>query len=92
MSAEISAETPAWSRERPRRFWDPSRKLLRAIRGVQAARNPLTRRPWRLRHAFWQLVTGAKIAPQTEIGGGLLLPHPNGLVIPARVHPRDDAP
>jgi serine O-acetyltransferase len=34
-----------------------------------------------LRHIFWQVVTGADIPVNTRIGGGLLLPHPNGIVI-----------
>jgi len=34
-----------------------------------------------LRHIFWQAVTGADIPINTRIGGGLLLPHPNGIVI-----------
>lgn len=75
---------PDWSRERPRRFWDPSRRLLRAIRGYQAAvhrRAGLPRRRWALSHRFWSAVTGADIPITTRIGGGLLLPHPNGLVI-----------
>ena len=46
-------------------------------------------RPWSvvarrwavLRHIIWQAVTGADIPINTRIGGGLLLPHPNGIVI-----------
>jgi serine O-acetyltransferase len=34
-----------------------------------------------LRHRFWSAVTGADIPLGTRIGGGLLLPHPNGIVI-----------
>lgn len=81
MPDQPSATRPDWSREVPRKFWDPSRKLLQAIRGYQAARNPLSRRIWRWRHSFWQLVAQAEIAPTTAIGGGLLMPHPNGIVI-----------
>jgi serine O-acetyltransferase len=42
------------------------------------------RRTAAAQHAWWQVVTGADIPIETEIGGGLLLPHPNGIVI----HPR----
>jgi serine O-acetyltransferase len=28
-------EQPDWTREKPRRFWDPSRKLLKTIRQYQ---------------------------------------------------------
>lgn len=34
-----------------------------------------------LRHCFWSVVTGADIPINARIGGGLLLPHPNGVVI-----------
>jgi serine O-acetyltransferase len=87
LSDQISAEVPDWTRERPQQFWDPGRKLLLAIRRYQH---------WRrragvvagsfckllvLRHRFWSVVTGADIPLTCEIGGGLLIPHPNGIVI-----------
>lgn len=34
-----------------------------------------------LRHRFWSIVTGADIPLNCNIGGGLLIPHPNGIVI-----------
>jgi serine O-acetyltransferase len=34
-----------------------------------------------LRHRFWSIVTGAEIPLATQIGGGLLILHPNGIVI-----------
>ena len=34
-----------------------------------------------LRHRWWTLVTGADIPLNCNLGGGLLLPHPNGIVI-----------
>lgn len=79
---------PDWSREQPRCIWDPGRKLLAAIRSYQAigkTKNPL--RVWlkkwcALRFHIWSTVTGADIPLNTKlIGGGLLLPHPNGIVI-----------
>lgn len=86
-----SATVPDWSRERPRGLWDPGRRLLGAIRGYQAARDrsgpfwALLRR-WRvLEHAFWSVVTQCEIPLETEIGGGLLLTHPNGIVIHPKV-------
>jgi serine O-acetyltransferase len=39
-----------------------------------------------LRHRFWSVVTGAEIPLDCVIGGGLLLPHPNGVVI----HPESE--
>ncbi len=79
------AALPDWSREVKRRTqWYPSRSLLAAIRAYQAARGPfagLKRRLAMERHRFWSIVTGADIPIDARIGGGLLLPHPNGVVI-----------
>jgi serine O-acetyltransferase len=84
---EISAIVPDWSRERVRKFFDPSRQLLRHLRGYQRAiesnRFPRTPRVvWHLVwYRVWSVVTGAEIDLATHIGGGLLIPHPNGIVI-----------
>jgi serine O-acetyltransferase len=84
---QISAEIPDWSREDPKRFWDPSRKLLLAIRRYQywKAKGGLISVfvcKWLvLRHRLWSVVTGADIPLNCRIGGGLLIPHPNGIVI-----------
>ncbi|GGB37172.1 hypothetical protein GCM10011380_28230 [Sphingomonas metalli] len=90
------ATVPDWSRE-TKRFgqWYPSRSLLAAIRAWHAARarrGPLAYLRERLavqRHRFWSIVTGADIPIDSVIGGGLLLPHPNGIVIhpAARIGP-----
>lgn len=42
-----------------------------------------------MRHRFWSVVSGADIPLNCQLGGGLLLPHPNGVVIhpDARVGP-----
>jgi serine O-acetyltransferase len=83
----VSSEVPDWSRERPRRFWDPGRKLLLTIRRYQYWRArggplcPLYCRIIALRHRFWSVITGAEIPLTCVIGGGLLIPHPNGIVI-----------
>ncbi len=80
----ISATEPDWSREAPDRFWDPARKLLKSIRRYQAAHGVAGRmlRPvFVLQHRFWSVVTGADIPLNCKIGGGLVLPHPNGVVI-----------
>lgn len=77
----ISAEVPDWTREAAHHFWEPGRKLLKSIRGYQAARNPITRKLCILRHRFWSVITGADIPLNCQIGGGLLIPHPNGIVI-----------
>jgi serine O-acetyltransferase len=81
-----SAVIPDWSREICNGFWDPGPRLLRAIRYHQAwkRRGPLLRwlnRYWVLQHRFWSVVTGSEIPLNCRLGGGLLLTHPNGVVI-----------
>jgi len=84
---QISADVPDWSRERPRQFWDPGRKLLLTVRRYQFWRarggvfGVLCCKVIALRHRFWSVVTGAEIPLTCQIGGGLLVPHPNGIVI-----------
>ncbi len=87
----ISAEVPDWRREVAQRgVWAPARALLASIRAYQRhaeSSNPLARIPRRiavLRHRFWSAVAGADIPLNCRLGGGLLLPHPNGIVI----HPK----
>ncbi|WP_084800917.1 serine acetyltransferase [Bradyrhizobium sp. Tv2a-2] len=76
-----------WSREIPERFWDPGRKLLKAIRQYQrwhhnrSALGRIVCRWAAVRHRFWSIVTGAEIPLNCKIGGGLLIPHPNGIVV-----------
>lgn len=83
----ISADMPDWSREAPQRGWDPGRRLLRAIRRHQAARargglgGHIAAHWWALQHRIWSIATGAEIDLRARIGGGLLIPHPNGIVI-----------
>ena len=87
INAEISAEVADWSRETPQQFWDPGRKLLLTIRRYQHWRQQggflgsLLCRWLVIRHRFWSVVTGADIPLNCRIGGGLLIPHPNGIVI-----------
>jgi serine O-acetyltransferase len=71
-----------WSRECKGLFeWSPSRSLLASIRGYQRA-SRLTRWVYVIRHRFWSIVTGADIPLNCYwLGGGLYLPHPNGIVI-----------
>ncbi len=83
----ISAEKPDWTRETLQKLWDPSRQLIRSIRRYQAARKQsgfrarIARLYWRRVHQFWSVVTQTEIQLDTSIGGGLLLTHPNGIVI-----------
>jgi serine O-acetyltransferase len=79
---------PDWTRERLTRWWDPSRQLLGALRDYARAQRRtglialLARQIAVLRHRFWSVVSGADIPLNTYgLGGGLLLPHPQGVVI-----------
>ncbi len=90
VAKEISASSPDWSREcKPFFAWSPSRSLLASIRSYQSL--AISNNPFKiilikvsvLRHLFWSLVTGADIPINTQIAGGLLIPHPNGIVMHA---------
>jgi serine O-acetyltransferase len=64
-----------------------STRLLASIEAYQyhrARRGPwhaLMRKVARSRHLLWSIVTQSDIAPQATLGRGLMLPHPNGIVI-----------
>ena len=82
---KVSATEPDWSRERPTKWWDPAKRLLKSIRHYQAAKGkPLGRlrqKYWALQHRFWSLVTQSEIHLTQRIGGGLRLPHPTGIIL-----------
>ena len=91
-----SAELPDWSREALAPWsWNPSRALLANLRGYQRRRygswfdRALGSRVHVARYRLWSAITGADIPLGCSIGGGLLLPHPNGIVIhpDARIGP-----
>lgn len=85
---DVSAEVEDWDRERkPFLAWDPGRSLLASIRTYQrfsSRRGPIA---WLIlkvaviRHNFWTVISGAEIPINCAIGGGLMIPHPNGIVI-----------
>lgn len=83
----ISSERPDWGREKSERYWEPGNRLIGAIRSYQFWRSrtgPLSFFMLYiavLRHRWWSLATGADIPLNTTIGGGLLLTHPNGVVV-----------
>ena len=83
----MAGELPDWEREaKPLWAWMPGCSLLASIRAYQRHR---VRGPWAaplrllavLRHRFWSVVTGADVPLTLRAGGGLMLPHPNGIVI-----------
>jgi serine O-acetyltransferase len=80
----ISASEPDWSRERRERTWEPSKALLKSLRDYQRARDRGSKLRMKiavLRHRFWSVITGADIPLNCKIAGGLLIPHPNGIVV-----------
>jgi len=84
----VSAEVPDWSRERRRPGeWSPAKSLIASVRAYQrhAGRRGLlalcARRMAVLRHRWWSVVSGADVPLTSRLGGGLVLPHPNGVVI-----------
>jgi serine O-acetyltransferase len=83
----ISSKTPDWSREEVQCFWDPGRKLLRSIRKFQSCNGKkgifwkIIQRYWRVVHWFWSNVTQSEIHLNCNIGGGLMIPHPTGIII-----------
>lgn len=83
----VSASVPDWSRETVTRFWEPGKKLIRSVRRYQAARAcgglwaRLMCKRWALSHRVWSLVTQSELHLTTEIGGGLRLTHPTGIII-----------
>lgn len=88
IDSAVSSDKPDWSREaKPAFKWDPPRSLLSSIRAYQ--NNTQSRNLFRrffsklmvIRYRFWSTVTGADIPLNCDIGGGLLIPHPNGIVI-----------
>lgn len=84
---EISAVEPDWSRETCHTFWDPGRQLLKTIRQYQKWKTrkgiiPLmASRFYVFWHRFWSVASGADIPLNCRLGGGLVLPHPTGVVI-----------
>ena len=83
----VSAVSPDWERERPQGLWDPPRRLLASIRRYQhwRAEAGLVARAIKsfavVEHHFWSVVTGSDIPLNCQIAGGLVLTHPNGVVI-----------
>ncbi len=80
---------PDWSRETKGSLfeWAPYKSLLSAIRYYQANRDKAGILPairWRLgaaRWRVWSVIGGISIPVRCQIGGGLQMPHTNGIVI-----------
>lgn len=87
VSQQISLLVPDWSREQIHKWWDPGRQLLKTIRNYQywqqrgGVLSHFFTKYYVIQHRFWSVVTGADISLNCRIQGGLLIPHPNGIVI-----------
>ena len=84
----ISATEADWKREnRVQGRYEPGKKLLAALRRYQrlTTNSSFISRMIRpivvLQYRFWSAISGADIPLNSKIGGGLLIPHPNGIVI-----------
>ncbi|MCQ8847326.1 hypothetical protein NQT74_01885 [Alteromonas stellipolaris] len=79
-------EMPDFQREVPVRFWEPGKKLIKSIRDYQSLDDKnffsfFKKKLCVLRHRFWSVVCSSEIDLNCTIGGGLLIPHPYGIVI-----------
>jgi serine O-acetyltransferase len=82
----ISDTDPDWAREVVGLTeWNPGKQLLAAVRlyaRLSAAGAPkMVLAPVVAVHRFWSAVSGADIPLGANIGGGLVLPHPTGIVV-----------
>jgi serine O-acetyltransferase len=84
----ISAIEPDWTREKSvHGRYEPGKYLLLTIRRYQQIKlnggiiSKITLLFIILRYRFWSAVSGADIPLNSKIGGGLMIPHPNGIVI-----------
>lgn len=84
----VSAEIPDWKREHKSLLeWSPSKSLLASIRRYHNANTlpfpirKLVQMLAVLQHRVWSILTGADIPINIHIAGGLLIPHPNGIVM-----------
>lgn len=85
--AEFAIAQPDWSREALERWWDPGRQLVRSIRRYQKWKQRggllgrLGSKVAVLHYRFWSVVSASEIPLTCKLGGGLLLTHPNGVII-----------
>ncbi|MBE9041090.1 serine acetyltransferase [Oscillatoriales cyanobacterium LEGE 11467] len=90
-TSTMLATEPDWTREELRRWWDPSRQLLKSIRQYQKGQSrggaigATLKAIGLLQYRFWSVVSGAEIPLNWKFSGGLRLLHPNGIIIDPRV-------
>ena len=76
----VSSEIADWTREKPRQFWDPGRKLLLSIRRYQYWHQRrgiiagVICKGLVLRHRFWSVIKGpVRIGDHTRIGANAVV-------------------
>jgi serine O-acetyltransferase len=86
--APVSATEADWSRERCRwGYFEPGKYLVCTIRRYQRWKGrwgPVGRvlcAIFHIQNRFWGLLCGCEMPTCLRIGGGLLLPHPQGIII-----------
>jgi len=86
----ISSTVADWEREEINFYWEPNKQLLCSLRKYQKYKRKGTAlariisKIYVLKYRFWSVISGADIPISCQLGGGLLIPHPNGIVI----HPK----
>lgn len=84
----MSVEVADWAREeRDSSFFNAGRHMLRAIRRYQYFKNrwgllgKLICKISSIENSFWGLLSGCYLPIDGDFGGGLLLPHPSGIIV-----------
>ena len=87
-ATELSPTEPDWNRERRRLGeFDPGKSLVYSVRQHQKWRGrwgPIGRvlSAWyMLKNRFWSALCGCRLPVSAKLGGGLVMPHPQGIVL-----------
>ena len=84
----ISATVPDWSREEHHYgYWNPGKYVLRAHRRYQRWKGrwgivgKIVCKAAVVQNRIWGLLTGCDIPVTVKLGGGLMMPHPQGIIV-----------
>jgi serine O-acetyltransferase len=84
----ISATEPDWKRESlDMGYFNPAKCILRAIRRYQRWKGKWGPVGWLVckwcvvQNRFWGIITGCELPIAGKLGGGLLIPHAQGIII-----------
>ena len=86
----VSAANPDWTREhRSWCEWDPGKSLIHSVRHYQkwkgrwGSLGRLVRAWYTLKNRFWGVMCGSHLPVSVKLGGGLIMPHTQGVIIHA---------